>query len=170
MQSALGDSFLCVDVRVWRTVVPVVYPHRRVCGQGRGYLGRNMDSRAEMRQALLALPGWRIRRSLAGLARTYRLFLGNDRELMSYLAASAQLDRVLELWDLNNEQAFEDHLDEVDRLVHNYLAAASGSHPQRVARARRPACRAGVSAARWVDVRGKSCRTIRSAAPQLHAP
>jgi hypothetical protein len=66
----------------------------------------------------------RTRADLAGLARSYRLFLGNDRELVSFLTAHEQPPAVLELWDLRNREALEGFLDEVDRLLHNYLASA----------------------------------------------
>lgn len=63
----------------------------------------------------------RLRADFAGLARSYRAFLGNDRELRSFLAAREQPPGALELWDARNAERL---LDEVDRLLHNYLASA----------------------------------------------
>jgi hypothetical protein len=68
--------------------------------------------------------GPRTRADLAGLARSYRLFLGNDRELLAFLTAHEEPPAVLELFALRNRAAFESFLDEVDRLLHNYLASA----------------------------------------------
>jgi hypothetical protein len=78
----------------------------------------------------------RTRADLAGLARSYRLFLGNDRELQSFLTAHEQPPAVLELWAPRNRVAFEGFLDEVDRLLHNYLASALSlrEHTRRVRR------------------------------------
>lgn len=69
--------------------------------------------------------GWRLRRELSGVARGYRVFLGNDRELRQFLDAHAQPDAALALWDDSNREGFERFLDEVDRLLHNYLASAA---------------------------------------------
>jgi hypothetical protein len=82
----------------------------------------------QVRQLELALttgPAWEFRSEFSSLARSYGLFLGNDRELREYLAENAELRRALELSDENNQAGFERFLDEVDRLLHNYLAAAA---------------------------------------------
>jgi hypothetical protein len=93
-----------------------------------------MERIRELEGTISASTGWKIRRELAGLARTYRLFLGNDRELQQYLVASRETQRVLELWDVRNRNGFERFLDEIDRLLHNYVAAAATlrDHTRRV--------------------------------------
>jgi hypothetical protein len=63
-------------------------------------------------------------RELAGLACSYKVFLGNDAELCGYLHRHTQLPTVLELWSVHNREGFEQFLDEVDRLLHNYIASA----------------------------------------------
>lgn len=77
----------------------------------------------------------RARADFSGLARSYRVLLGNDHELLSLLERYEQPPAALELWDRNDE-AFEQFLDEVDRLLHNYLASATSlvDHTRRVRR------------------------------------
>jgi hypothetical protein len=57
------------------------------------------------------------------VAKTYRLFLGNEAELRGLLVRTSEMDVALKLWSIENRPAFEAFLDEVDRLLHNYLAA-----------------------------------------------
>jgi hypothetical protein len=56
-------------------------------------------------------------------AKTYRVFLGNEVELRMLLVRSSKTEAALELWNLENRPAFDAFLDEVDRLLHNYLAS-----------------------------------------------
>jgi hypothetical protein len=83
------------------------------------------DQEDLLRRAIRESPGWEIRRELRAVARSYRVFLGNDRELLGYLAAHEELPRALELWNADNRDGFERFLDEVDRLLHNYLASVA---------------------------------------------
>jgi hypothetical protein len=57
------------------------------------------------------------------VAKTYRVFLGNERELRLLLERTSEMEVALKLWSIENRPAFEAFLDEVDRLLHNYLAA-----------------------------------------------
>jgi hypothetical protein len=78
----------------------------------------------QLRAKISACPGWTLRRELAGLARSYKVFLGNDAELRDYLRRHSELPMALELWRVENREGFERFLDEIDRLLHNYVAAA----------------------------------------------
>jgi hypothetical protein len=63
---------------------------------------------------------------LAGVARSYWLFQGNAREFAAFLGRfDTDATARVELWALKNRKGFDAFLDEVDRLLHNYLAAAS---------------------------------------------
>lgn len=79
-------------------------------------------ARAELAQS----PGALLSDELAGVARSYRLFQGNAREFAAFVGRfDTDVTARLELWDVKNSKPFEAFLDEVDRLLHNYLAAAS---------------------------------------------
>jgi hypothetical protein len=94
----------------------------------------NLDAVGRLEKKVVASDGSRLRAQLAAVARTYRVFLGNDRELQRYLAAHRELEAALRLWDTRNRDSFERFLDEVDRLLHNYLAsvAALRDHTRRL--------------------------------------
>lgn len=57
------------------------------------------------------------------VGKTYRVFLGNEAELRLLLERTSEMEVALKLWNIENRPAFEAFLDEVDRLLHNYLAA-----------------------------------------------
>jgi hypothetical protein len=79
-------------------------------------------ARAEVAQS----PGALLSDELAGVARSYRLFQGNAREFAAFHGRfDTDATARLELWDVKNRKLFEAFLGEVDRLLHNYLAAAS---------------------------------------------
>jgi hypothetical protein len=79
-------------------------------------------ARDEIRQS----PGAVLYDELAAVARSYRLFVANTQEFERFLGHfDTDVTARLELWDERNRQRFEAFLDEVDRLLHNYLAAAS---------------------------------------------
>lgn len=77
----------------------------------------------ELEGDMLASEGRRLMIEFKSVAQTYRLFLGNDRELHQYLARHSEVEAALRLWDLKNRAGFDAFLDEVGRLLHNYLAA-----------------------------------------------
>jgi hypothetical protein len=77
----------------------------------------------ELRAKVSACRGWTLQREFAGLARSYKVFLGNDEELSRYLHRHSELPAALELWSVENREGFERFLDEVDRLLHNYVAS-----------------------------------------------
>ena len=79
-------------------------------------LRRESRCRWPVEKKVVASDGWRLRAQLAAVARTSRVFLGNDRELQRYLAAHREPEAALRLWDTRNRDLFERFLDEVDRL------------------------------------------------------
>jgi hypothetical protein len=86
----------------------------------------NHDRIEELEARISACPGWRLGRELSGLARSYKVFLGNDAELRDYLRRHSELPTVLELWSVQNREGFERFLDEVDRLLHTTTSLAQG--------------------------------------------
>lgn len=80
------------------------------------------------------LPGWAIRVNIRSLDRSVRVFNGNQHELDRHLETPSDAGQLLRLWDRNNPEVFERFLDEVDRLLHNYLAAAMSlrDHARRI--------------------------------------
>lgn len=83
--------------------------------------------------------GWALRREILAVDRTDQVFHGNDRELSVYLAAQAAPERALELWKVGSPE-FEPFLDEVDRLLHNYLSAVASlrDHQRRLWKKKHP--------------------------------
>ena len=80
----------------------------------------------EAQAAVYDCEGARLHSELGGVARTYRVFVGNDREFQALFAHyDNNVQARLELWDTHNRDGFDAFLDEVDRLLHNYLAAAT---------------------------------------------
>jgi hypothetical protein len=61
---------------------------------------------------------------LGAVARMYRVFLGNHRELVGLLRGAAEPEAAIRLWDVQNRDQFDSFLEEVDRLLHNYLSSA----------------------------------------------
>ena len=75
---------------------------------------------------VLAMPGYEILQSAQHLGRVLGILLGNAAELQGYfdaLNASTDPSRLLQLWDPNNRDAFDAHLNEAERLLFNFLAA-----------------------------------------------
>lgn len=77
-----------------------------------------------MRAALRQLPGWSVRAEILALDRSLRVFTGNARELTRFLGEAQEPANAMQLWAIENREGFERFLDEVDRLLHNYVAAA----------------------------------------------
>jgi hypothetical protein len=76
-----------------------------------------------LREELRESDDRRLVRDFMLVAKTYRVFLGNDAELRLLLARTSEMEVALRLWSIENRPAFEAFLDEVGRLLHNYLAA-----------------------------------------------
>jgi hypothetical protein len=77
-----------------------------------------------MRQRLRELPGWSVRSEMLSLDRSLRVFTGNARELSQILGEQQEPANAFHLWALQNHEGFERFLDEVDRLLHNFVAGA----------------------------------------------
>jgi hypothetical protein len=77
------------------------------------------------RDALGELPGWRVRAEILALDRILRVFLANMGQLLIFLAKHAEPETAVRLWDTKRRKEFDAFLNEVDRLLHNYLAAAT---------------------------------------------
>jgi hypothetical protein len=77
----------------------------------------------ELRETFLASDERQLVVDFKRVGKTYRVFLGDEAELRLLLARTSEMEVALKLWDLENRSAFEAFLDEVDRLLHNYLAA-----------------------------------------------
>src|SRR5687767_5560473 len=88
----------------------------------------------ERHAARAKLPGWAIRVDIRSLDRSLRVFNGNQSELDRHLETASDAGEILRLWDRNNPEVFEGFLNEVDRLLHNYLAAAMSlrDHARRI--------------------------------------
>jgi hypothetical protein len=76
----------------------------------------------------------RLVRDFEGVRQTNRVFLGNERELSEFLIKTSEPSVALQIWNLDNRPLFNRFLDEVDRLLHNYVAAAGSlrDHTRRV--------------------------------------
>jgi hypothetical protein len=86
---------------------------------------RVADEIRAARERVAASEGAKLQGELSAVARMYRLFLKNEEELRSHFAKYDDLQAFLELWDANHRERFDAFLDETDRLLHNYLAAAA---------------------------------------------
>jgi hypothetical protein len=77
----------------------------------------------ELRDEILASPDRKLVIEYELVAKTYGVFKGNARELRVYLDRHSDPAIALPLWDLNHRERLYAFLDEVGRLLHNYLAA-----------------------------------------------
>jgi len=77
-----------------------------------------------LRQELQESAEARVVFDFEGVAQSYRVFLGNERELRESLVHHSNLEVAISLWDVENREGLDNFLDEVVRLLHNYLAAA----------------------------------------------
>jgi hypothetical protein len=82
------------------------------------------DELTAMRAELRQLPGWSVRAELLAFDRSLRVFVGNADELARFLGESQEPANAFQLWALQNREGFERFLDEVDRLLHNFVAGA----------------------------------------------
>jgi succinate dehydrogenase flavin-adding protein (antitoxin of CptAB toxin-antitoxin module) len=76
------------------------------------------------RDRLRDLEGWQVRASLLALKRSLKVFEGNTRELQQFLGEYDRAKGTLESFDVTDQDSFERFLDETDRLLHNFVAAA----------------------------------------------
>lgn len=78
----------------------------------------------EMKQALRQSEGALLQSDLLALERSLRVFLGNCDELLGFLSATDDPSTAIQLWAVENREGFDRFLDEVDRFLHNVVAAA----------------------------------------------
>jgi hypothetical protein len=71
---------------------------------------------------LLGLPGRVAFAKLARLARTEKILVGNAKALLEHLSRMHDPAQQLPIW--SDQQAFEEFLNETERHLHNYVAAA----------------------------------------------
>jgi hypothetical protein len=79
------------------------------------------------KDGLRELDGWQVRKALFGLRRSLGVFEGNSRRLLAFLGQHGDARKTLEALEtleFENRAGFEKYLDETDRLLHNFLAAA----------------------------------------------
>lgn len=83
-----------------------------------------LDELLAAKAALRDLPGWKVASEVRALNRSRGVFVGNVRELGRFLRGPEEPHELLRLWSIENREGFERYLDEVDRLLHNFVAAA----------------------------------------------
>jgi len=76
----------------------------------------------ELEAEMTASPDRKLVIEFKLVAKTFKVFVGNDRQLQRYLAEHSEPAAALRLWNLDDRAGFYDFLDEVGRLLHNYLA------------------------------------------------
>jgi hypothetical protein len=54
----------------------------------------------ELERAMHECEGWRLNADLRRLSRSYRVFMGDDEELIGFLEEYEEVPAVLELWDV----------------------------------------------------------------------
>jgi hypothetical protein len=69
------------------------------------------------------MPGGKVYADVTSLMRSWRVFNGNSAEFERLLTEAEAYPRALELWSTDNREGFEEFLDDVDRLLHNYVTA-----------------------------------------------
>lgn len=78
----------------------------------------------ELLEAARSLPVTPIRRELTMIERSLKLFIGNAAELRATMDGHQTLARFYGLGDSGGQEQLERDLDEIDRLLHNFLAAS----------------------------------------------
>jgi hypothetical protein len=78
----------------------------------------------QMKRALSQTDGARLHSDAQALGRSLGLFTVNCDELLRFLSTTDDPREALRLWAVQNREDFERFLDEVDRLLHNVVAAA----------------------------------------------
>ena len=97
----------------------------------------SLDEYQRRKAVLRDTDGAKLLSDLSALQRSLRVFLGNCEELLRLVTfKDTPEDQValMELWDLENREALNRFLDEVERLLHNVFAAAMSlrEHSKRV--------------------------------------
>jgi hypothetical protein len=85
-------------------------------------MGNDMAQLRAEQARILALPGRLAFVKVARLARTAKIFVGNASALLEHLKRMEDPAALLPAW--SDQQAFEAFLDETERHLHNYVAAA----------------------------------------------
>jgi 1,4-alpha-glucan branching enzyme len=81
----------------------------------------------ELDEQIKATEGHRIQTKIRGLASSYYVFLGNYEMLVRALDYFGREEVFMELWREDNRIKLERFIDEVTRLLHNFLAGQSRS-------------------------------------------
>jgi hypothetical protein len=106
----------------------------------------------EQKDQLRDLEGWRVLKSLQDLRRSIDVFEGNARELLELMGEYRKNHGTPATFDLTRPESFDRYLDETQRLLHNYLAAAESirNHVLRVQRNHVPEVRQDADTAEFV--------------------
>lgn len=83
-----------------------------------------LDEYKAKRKALAESEGAEVHDDLLALGRSLGVFTGNCDELLGFLGRQEDPAVALQLWAVQNKEGFERFLDEVDKLLHNVVAAA----------------------------------------------
>jgi hypothetical protein len=78
----------------------------------------------ELDEQIKATEGHRIQAKIRGLQSSYYVFESNYRWLLRALDYFGRTEVFMELWRLDNRTKLERFIDEVTRLLHNFLAGA----------------------------------------------
>jgi hypothetical protein len=85
---------------------------------------RSLTEYDEMKQALRQSEGALLDSDLLALKRSLGVFVRNCDELLGFLSTTDDPLTAIRLWAVQNREGFDRFLDEVDRLLHNVVAAA----------------------------------------------
>jgi hypothetical protein len=96
----------------------------------------NLEELQAMRAELWRLEGRTVIQEMNALARTLKVFYGNARELRRALGKLDDPPVDVQILALTDKEGFERFLDEVDRLLHNFVASAISlrDHTERIRR------------------------------------
>ena len=87
--------------------------------------GRRLGQQlSELREQIEATEGYRIHLKIRALRRTYGVFEGNYRDLIEALDAFGRPEVFMEIWQERNRDQLDAFMNEVARLLHNFLAGA----------------------------------------------
>jgi hypothetical protein len=82
------------------------------------------DTLRRLQAEISASPGWAALTRIRRLRRTLAILLANSGDLRAALDFFADPTRSLALWSIERRAEFDQFLGEIDRLLHNFLAAA----------------------------------------------
>jgi hypothetical protein len=91
--------------------------------------GREKDHRLgqelfELSEQIKGTQGYRIQLKIRALQSSYYVFEGNYRSLISAFEYFGRIEVAMKLWRETNRMELERFMDEVTRLLHNFLASA----------------------------------------------